>query len=559
VPRAAPPRWRPRTPIPLRGAHASRCASSAAQALRLTPENHPERLNLHSNRAAAYLMLRQYADVVAECSLILRAAPAHAKALARRAKAYDATMQYAKALRDLDALAEAGGDAGEDLSGMHERVKALVADPGAAAKPLTAQPLLPPRPSGNGAGREVATAQASAAAQQQAQQQRPSTQWVKCSLGDDTRVVAYATEAGLAGLRHALARKWPEEAVPLVVKPKAAPPPAPDAPAPSPDAPPAPDASVAIASEEALFAALAAWAPSGRLPHLRLVRPGEEGEPPYDNGLLDEWILDFAALFREHLGVDAEAHLDLHAEGLDTCNNAMLDGIPAAAAGPLFDAAAGKFQEAAAFALFNWGNVHMCAARKRMDAGKPPATKTADGVPPPPAPPAPPLPPAAIAEVEALLSAAEARYINALGVKADFYDASIACAQQRYERARLLAGAPGRDAEADALFGEANARFAAVMDVLPDEPAAEPVAAAVIEAPAGDAAEGEAAPEPEASIKAQVLVMWGNVLYEHSAARARAKRSDWQPLLDTAVEKFHAAGCSQADIDAALASHAGKA
>ena len=29
---------------------------------------------------------------------------------------------------------------------------------------------------------------------------------------------------------------------------------------------------------------------------------------------IDEWILDFAALFREHLGVDAEAHLDLHAE-----------------------------------------------------------------------------------------------------------------------------------------------------------------------------------------------------------------------------------------------------
>ena len=29
---------------------------------------------------------------------------------------------------------------------------------------------------------------------------------------------------------------------------------------------------------------------------------------------IDEWILDFAALFREHLGIDAEAHLGLHAE-----------------------------------------------------------------------------------------------------------------------------------------------------------------------------------------------------------------------------------------------------
>ena len=29
---------------------------------------------------------------------------------------------------------------------------------------------------------------------------------------------------------------------------------------------------------------------------------------------VDEWILDFAALFREHLGIDAEAHLDFHAQ-----------------------------------------------------------------------------------------------------------------------------------------------------------------------------------------------------------------------------------------------------
>ena len=29
---------------------------------------------------------------------------------------------------------------------------------------------------------------------------------------------------------------------------------------------------------------------------------------------IDEWILDFSSLFREHLGIDAEGHLDLHQE-----------------------------------------------------------------------------------------------------------------------------------------------------------------------------------------------------------------------------------------------------
>jgi hypothetical protein len=247
--------------------------------------------------------------------------------------------------------------------------------------------------------------------------------------------------------------------------------------------------------------------------------------------------------------VDAEAHLELHQEGLEACNGAMSDSVSVAAAAPMLEKAAGKFQEAAAFALFNWGNVHMCSARKRMDAGKPPAA--ADGAPPPP-PVA--LPPAAVKEVEALLASAEARYVNALGVKPDFYDASIASAQQRYEHARLLAPVAGREGEADKLFADADARFKDVIEHLPDEPPAPP-------APEPAAlAEGEAAPEPESSVKAQVLVMHGNVLYEWSAARVRAGKAaaDWQPLLDRALEKFHAAGCAQADIDGAVATHAGK-
>jgi hypothetical protein len=46
----------------------------------------------------------------------------------------------------------------------------------------------------------------------------------------------------------------------------------------------------------------------------------EGAAPPTQVVEIDEWILDFAALFREHLGVDAEAHLDLHAEVRDAKN-----------------------------------------------------------------------------------------------------------------------------------------------------------------------------------------------------------------------------------------------
>ena len=43
-----------------------------------------------------------------------------------------------------------------------------------------------------------------------------------------------------------------------------------------------------------------------------------------------------------------------------------------AAADGMLAGASLKFQEAAALALFNWGNVHMCAARKAMDGGRDP-------------------------------------------------------------------------------------------------------------------------------------------------------------------------------------------
>ena len=528
-----------------------------AQALKLVPEGHPERLNLLSNRAAAYLQLRQFADVVEECSTILKTAPDHAKALARRAKAYDATAQYGKALKDLDALVASSGDAGEDMSGLHDRVRALVADPSLANKQLNALPSLPLRSGGAPASNSQLAAQAAAAAAAQQQQQqlqsRVQVQWVKAQLGDDIRLVAFALEEGLQGLKNAVAKKWAEETVPLVVK--SVPPPAGGHSA----------ASETIVSPEHLLSSLSAWSAAGRMPRVRLVRPGEDGEPPFDNGLLDEWILDFAGLVREHLGIDAESHLDLQNQGVELYTAALAETTPPELAAPQFESAEAKLREAAAFALFNWGNVHMCMARKRMEGPKQP--KPAPGETPKPAPPPPVPSDETVAAVESLFEQAEQRFLKALEVKSDMHDVRISLAQHRYERARLLASIPGRSDEAEAQFQEASTRFRDVIPLLPDDiPAAKPAPATEDSAadakPTGEAvvdpvaAPGEAA---EHSQRAQVYVMWGNVLYEHSQARVRTGRSDWQPVLDEAVAHFKTAGCLQSDIDAALAIHASKA
>ena len=45
----------------------------------------------------------------------------------------------------------------------------------------------------------------------------------------------------------------------------------------------------------------------GAAPRFTLQRPAQ---PPPVEGELAEWYLDFASLFREHIGIDSEAHLD---------------------------------------------------------------------------------------------------------------------------------------------------------------------------------------------------------------------------------------------------------
>ena len=66
--------------------------------------------------------------------------------------------------------------------------------------------------------------------------------------------------------------------------------------------------------------------------------------------------------------------------------------------------------------------------------------------------------------------------------------------------------------------------------------------------------EGAPAEPDEANAWANVVVMWGNLLYEASQMRAAVGR-EWRGALDDAVAKFRAAGCPEPDIRQALANH----
>ena len=205
------------------------------------------------------------------------------------------------------------------------------------------------------------------------------------------------------------------------------------------------------------------------------------------------------------------------------------------------DDASKKFQEAAALALFNWGNVHMCSARKAMDGGRDPPLE--EGGPPGAA-----IATATEAEtVTKKLDEAKTRYEAALAVKPDFHDATIALAQRRYERARFLCAAAGlsgaggpskgnKDSDAaEAEFSGACADFDAVLNALPEEPPKpEPKEKKEGETPAEEE-------EAQPSMKAQVQVMWGNTLFEQSQMRARLGK-EWRDLLDTRRREVQGGG-----------------
>jgi hypothetical protein len=77
--------------------------------------------------------------------------------------------------------------------------------------------------------------------------------------------------------------------------------------------------------------------------------------------------------------------------------------------------------------------------------------------------------------------------------------------------------------------------------------------------PPAPPADGSAPPPPaeDAGPWANVVVMWGNALYEQSQMRAAtgAPEKEWKPPLDAAVAKFREAGCPEADVVTALRAH----
>ncbi|PUZ70044.1 hypothetical protein GQ55_2G192200 [Panicum hallii var. hallii] len=284
---------------------------------------------------------------------------------------------------------------------------------------------------------------------------------------------------------------------------------------------------------------------------------------------IDDWLLQFAELFRNQVGIDADAHLDLHELGMELCSEALEETVTSEEAQVLFEMAASKFQEVAALALFNWGNVHMCAARKRipLDESSPKEVMAAQLH-------------TAYDWVRERYALAGHKYEEALKIKPDFYEGLLALGQQHFETAKLhwsFALADKVDlstwdsSETVKLFDSAEQNMRAATEMW--EKVEEQRMTELREPGAGEkdevlrkkrkqhSADGqpeltpEEAAEQAAVMRQQIHLFWGNMLFERSQVEFKLSFGDWKKNLDASVERFKLAGASESDILTVLKNH----
>ncbi|KAJ0251861.1 Protein PHOX4 [Hirschfeldia incana] len=301
----------------------------------------------------------------------------------------------------------------------------------------------------------------------------------------------------------------------------------------------------------------------------RLSSVADSGEYPEESDKastsFDNWIYQFAQLFKNHVGFDSDSYLDLHDLGMKLYTEAMEDAVTGEDAQVLFEIAADKFQEMAALAMFNWGNVHMSKARKQVrfpeDASREAIIEAVE---------------AAFVWTRNEYNKAAKRYEEAIGIKPDFYEALIALGQEQFEQAKLcwyhaLKGKVDVESEVSQevlmLYNKAEDSMERGMQIWEEMEERRlngisklDIQRALLHKMGLDgwfreAAADEETVEQTANMSSQINLLWGSLLYERSIVEYKLGLTTWEECLEVAVEKFELAGASATDIAVMVKNH----
>ncbi|XP_019447567.1 PREDICTED: HSP-interacting protein-like isoform X3 [Lupinus angustifolius] len=278
---------------------------------------------------------------------------------------------------------------------------------------------------------------------------------------------------------------------------------------------------------------------------------------------VEDWLVQFARLFKNHVGFDSDAYLDIHEVGMKIYSAAMEDTVTSDDAQELFEMAEDKFQEMAALALFNWGSVHMCRARKCVSFPEDGPRESS------------------IEHVKSTYEWAKEEYINAenrfeeaLKIKPNFYEGFLVLGYQQFEQAKLcwcylilnknLEVGPSEDVLQLYNKAEDNIEKGMLMweeieeqhlsGLSKSDKHKEQLKKLGLHNLFNDVSPDEAE-EQVAKMRLQIYLLWGTILYERSVVEYKLGLPSWEECLEIAVEKFELAGASSNDIGVMIKNH----
>lgn len=562
------------------------------KAAKLLPQAHADMAPLRSNLAACYMQLEppDHHRAIEQCNLALEVSPKYSKALLKRARCYEAVDRLDFAMRDVDAVlsSEPSNATALDIS---ERLKKGMEirgiKPGSSSplpEPAPAKVRSKPRKKRNHRAEEVKVDAADKGeVKEENREEEPkvgASSKVKLVLGEDIRFALLPPECSILQLREIVKNRFPStEGVLVKYRDQEG-------------------DLVTITTTEELRWAEESGDPQGSL-RLYLAEVSPDQDPLFlslseitrknsywnlgslQNGVhengsirssgeretacIEEWIVHFAQLFKNHVGFNSDAYLDLHELGMKLYSEAIEDVVTSEDAQEIFNLAEKTFQEMAALALFNWGNVHMSRARKRLH------------------------PPEDHSSGESMLeqgkeayewareeyTKAGKRFEEATRLKPDFYEGFLALAQQQFEQAKLswyyavgskvdLESWPS--SEVMDLFNSAEDNIEKGTQLWEEaeerrlEGLGKPSEEKLLLQKMGlsglfkEVSTDEAA-EQASNMRSQISLLWGTMLYERSVVEFKLKIPVWEECLAASIEKFKLVGASPTDLAVMIKNH----
>ncbi|KAL0291037.1 UNVERIFIED_CONTAM: protein PHOX1 [Sesamum angustifolium] len=511
------------------------------KALKLLPPNHIDVAYLRTNMAACYMQLGigEYPRAVNECNLALLVAPKYSKALLKRARCHEALNRLDLALKDVSNVLSmepnnlTALEIADNLRKAIEEKGVQVEDKEIVTPPSEAEPTSAPVP-----GKIV----------KEKGRKKKSTKFEKKNIVEPEEKNVNEVEESKAEDKVVVEEKRSfKEEKGVLIKYK--------------------DQEgdlVTITTTDELRIAEGLAENQGFL-RLYIAEVSPDKEPLYDgmgikeevhqsskkssmvtvdinlnkgSSCVEDWIVQFARLFKNHVGFECDSYLDLHEIGMKLYSEAMEDTVTSEDAQGLFDIAAAKFQEMTALALFNWGNVHLSKARKRVVLTE---DSSAESM---------------LVQVKAAYDWAQKEYVNAgmryeeaLKIKPDFYEGLLALGLQQFEQAKLswyyVIGSKsnlemGASAQVLELYNKAEDSMEKGMQIWEE----------MEEQRLNDEASKQAA-----NMRSQIYHLWGTMLFERSVVEYKLSLPTWEECLEVAIEKFELAGASQTDIAVMIKNH----